>query len=477
MAYKDLREYLHALEANGLLHRVNKEVDRDWEIAAVARVLFQRVPSQRRPAIMFENVKGFEIPVVAGVLGASRAVYALALQTEIDLISRRLAEAQRQPVEPVLVNTGPCKENILTGNQIDMFKFPVPIWTVGEDPGPYITSPYVVTKDRETGVPNVGTYRVQVKGKDRIGCMMNFHQHGRKHVEMNNRLGKPTPVAVVLGTDPAIGLCSVARMMYGLSEYAVAGGLRGEAVPLVKCETCDLEVPATAEIVIEGEIEANTLVHEGPFGEYTGYMGAAGDAFEIKIKAITHRNNPVYQAFISQMPPSESSLIRSLGREAGLLRGLREELHLPVKDVRLKESGGAAAYLVISIRQDGSVGLSKQVASGAWAIDPTLGKFTVLVDDDIDIWDDFAVDWAMSFRFQPAKDCLIVPDTASVRLDPSTAPAEEPQLTRKRAMGSKILIDATRKHNYPPLAIPPLEHRQKVLADAVSYGLDKLIIP
>lgn len=475
MPYNDLREYLMALEENGLLHKVSKEVDKDWEIAATARVLFQKVPAVRRPAIMFENVKGSSVPVVAGVLGASRLVYALALETQINNISQRWTEAQNHPIEPVLVGTGSCKENILKGQELDMGKFPVPVWTVGEDPGPYLTSPYVVTKDPETGVINVGTYRVQVKAKDTLGCMVNFHQHARKHVEKNNRLGKPTPVAIVLGTDPTIGLCSVARIMYGLSEYAVAGGLRGQAVEVVKCETCDLEVPASAEIVIEGEIEANTLKHEGPFGEYTGYMGPDGDAYEVNIKAITYRNNPIYQAFISQMPPSESSLIRSVGREAGLFKGLRDDFHLPVTDLRLKESGGAAAYLVIAIRQDGSAGLSKQVAWGAWAIDPTLGKFTVIVDDDIDIWDDFAVDWAMSFRCQPAKDCLLVADTASVRLDPSTAPAEEAQLTQKRSVGSKILIDATKKHSYPPLAIPPMDHRAKVLADLESYGLDKLI--
>lgn len=475
MPYKDLREYLNALENQGLLHRVAKEVDKDWEIAAAARVLFQKVPSKRRPAIMFERIKGHSIPVVAGVLGASRPVYALALETEIEKISERWSHAQLHPVEPVVVPYGPCKENILTGEQIDMMRFPVPIWTVGEDPGPYLTSPYVVTKDPETGIHNVGTYRVQVKAKDRVGCMVNFHQHARRHVELNNNMGKPTPVAIVLGTDPAIGLCSVARIMYGLSEYAVAGGLRDQGVELVKCETNDLLVPATAEIVIEGEIAANTLKHEGPFGEYTGYMGPDGPAYEVNIRAITFRNNPIYQAFISQMPPSESSLIRSLGREAGLLKGLREDLRLPVRDLRLKESGGAAAYLVISIKQDGSAGLVKQVAFGAWAIDPTLGKFMVVVDDDIDIWDDFAVDWAISFRAQPAKDCLIIPDTAAVRLDPSTAPEDEPQLTQKRAVGSKILIDATKKHKYPPLAIPPKEHLKRIMEELEAYGLNRLI--
>ena len=475
MPYVDLRQYLETLDRHGFLHHVTKEVDKDWEIAAAARVLFQQVPSTRRPAIMFEKVKGFDIPVVAGVLGASRPVYALALETEVSGISERWRLAQQHPIEPVVVKTGPCKENILTGDRIDMLKFPVPVWTVGEDPGPFLTSPYVVTRDPETGVPNVGTYRVQVKGPDRVGCMITFHQHGRRQLDLWGRQGKKAPVAVVLGTDPTVGLCSVSRVMYGLNEFAVAGGLRRAPVELVKCETNDLLVPATAEIVIEGEIDPNELKFEGPFGEYTGYMGPSGDAYEIRISAITHRNNPIYQAFISQMPPSESSLIRSQGREAGLFKALKDDLRLPVRDVRFKESGGAAAYLVISIHNDGTVGLAKQVAWAAWAVDPTLGKFTVIVEDDIDIWDDFAVDWAISFRVQPARDCTIVADTPAVRLDPSTAPREEPGLTKKRASGSKILIDATRKHPYPALAIPPLEHRERVRANLAAYGLDKLI--
>ena len=156
MSYYDLREYLNILEKTGKLKRVKKEVDKDWEISAVARVAFQTIPEKERPALMFENVKGYNIPVALGVLGASEDIYALALETTPEGIAEKWAKAHRVPVEPEIINSGPCKENIISGDEIDIFKFPVPVWTSGEDPAPYLTAPFVCTKDPETGNRNVG---------------------------------------------------------------------------------------------------------------------------------------------------------------------------------------------------------------------------------------------------------------------------------------------------------------------------------
>ena len=301
MAYTDLRAYLAALEEKGKLKRITKEVDKDWEIAAVCRQLFLKIPPRRRPGLMFEKIKGFKIPLVAGILGASREIYALGLETDsVDGINRKWDQALEKPIPPRLVKEGPCKENMLVGNQVDIFKLPVPIWTVGEDPGPFFTSPYVITKDPDTGVRNVGTYRMQVKGPNKTGFSMGRNQDIAIHVRKNNQRNQPTPVAVVVGTEPSIGFVSVAKMSELLDEFAVAGGLRGEPVDLVPCETVPLEVPATAEIVLEGEIPANYQEQEGPFGEYTGYMGPAGPDSVFHIKCMTFRNNPIYQAFISQ---------------------------------------------------------------------------------------------------------------------------------------------------------------------------------
>lgn len=471
MPYADLREFMNKLEAAGKLRRISRQVDKDWEIAAVARVAFQSIPEPRRPALLFENVKGFDTPVVLGVNGASRAIYCMALECEPGDVQRKWNESELLPIPPVLVQSGPVQENVFKGERADITRLPIPTWTVGEDPGPYITAGCVVTKDPDSGVRNVGTYRVQIKEPRKLGLFINYLQGGRDHVEKNNRAGRPTPVAIVMGTDPVIGLVSVSRVQADMDEFAVAGRLRGEAVQLVRCQTVDLEVPATAEVVIEGVIRANELENEGPFGEYTGYMGPAAMSYVVDVTCITHRNKPIVQAFLSQMPPSESSCIRSIGRESTLLKHLKEDLRLPVRDVHLLEHGGAAAYLVVSIKKTHPV-QPRTVMFACWAYAPQFGKFTVVVDEDIDVRDPDEVNWALSFRVQPESDAFIMSGTAAVSLDPSQAAAAVRQEESTRRVSSKIGIDATRKHKYPALSLPPREHLERVRRDWKQYGLD-----
>lgn len=467
--YADLREYLKVLEQHGKLKRISKAVDKDWEIAAVGRVNFQSIPDEQRCALLFENVQGFDIPVTFGLLGGSRSIYSLALQSNgIDDIADAWTRALRQPIPPVEERDGPVHEEVHLGEAANLLSLPVPTWTVEHDPGPYLTAPFVITKDPETGVQNIGTYRCQIKGPRKIGLFIAHVQHGRNHVEMHNHLDRPTPVAIALGTDPSIGLCSVAKIPYGVDELAVAGALRGEPVPVVRAKTVDLMVPATAEIVIEGFIRKNELEWEGPFGEFTGYMGPHSESYVLDVTAITHRHKPIFQAFLSQMPPSESSTIRGFGREAAIRRHLLD-LKLPVKDVHLLHAGGATGYLAISIKKQ-YVGQAQQVMFGAWAVDPTLGKFTVIVDDDIDVRDPFMINWALSFRVQPQKDILIAPNTSAGRLDPSQAAEEVPQLDPSRVTSSKIGIDATKKHKFPPIALPPADHLQRVRTNWKEYG-------
>ncbi len=469
MPYADLREYLQCLEQHGKLKHITRPVDKDWEISAVSRVNFQTFADEERCALIFDQVKGHTIPVTLGVLGGSRSIYALALQAKsLDEIPAIWTRAQRQPIAPEVVRSAPVHENVHLGEAANLLDLPVPTWTVGEDPGPYLTAPFVTTRDPVTGVQNIGTYRCQIKGPRKIGLWINFVQHGRTHVEMTEASGKPTPVAIVLGADPTVGLCSVSRVVYGTDELAVAGGLRGEPVPVVQAKTVDLMVPATAEIVIEGMIRQGELEWEGPFGEYTGYMGPHAQSYIVDVTAITHRNNPIFQAFLSQMPPSESSTIRGFGREAAIRKHLLD-LKLPIRDIHLLHAGGSSSYLVISIKQE-YPGQAQQVMYAAWAVDPTLGKFTVVVDDDIDIRDPFMLNWAMSFRVQPHKDTFIAPNVPAVRLDPSQASEEVPQLDPSRRLSAKLGIDATKKHKYPPVALPPAEHLAAVRANWKDYG-------
>jgi UbiD family decarboxylase len=472
MAYKDLREYLSRLEASGKLHRISKPVDKDWEIAAVCRQLFYKIPAPRRSALMFERVKGYDIPIVAGILGASHEIYAIGLETDsVEGINRKWDQAQDKPIPPRIVKEGPCKENILLGDKVDITKIPIPVWTVGQDPAPFFTAAYVITKNPDTGMRNIGTYRMHVKGPNKTGFLFSRPQDAAVHLRANMEKNQPTPVAVVVGADPSIGFVSVSKISESLDEFAVAGALRGEPVDIVPCETIPLEVPATAELVLEGEIPPDVLEMEGPFGEYTGYMGPSGMQPIFNIKCMTFRHRPISQAIISQCPPSESSCIKAIGREWPLLKHLRYTLGLPVKDVRLKEAGGPAAYMVVSMKKQFS-GQVKQLIYGIWSLRTGFGKFTVVVDDDIDIRDDFSVDWALSWRVRPEKDIYIAKDVQAVALDPAQAPFDVPQHDPIRHVGSRVAIDATKKHSYPAVSLPPEEHLKLVEKNWREYGFE-----
>jgi 4-hydroxy-3-polyprenylbenzoate decarboxylase len=466
--YADLREYLEALDGKNLIKRINHPVDKDWEIAAVARVAFQRIRSSERPALMFTNIKGHDIPLVLGVLGGSPAIYAASLQTEVAEIPNIWKTAREKPIAPRVVKEGPVKENVLTGQKIDLQRFPSPMWTIPHDPSPYLTATYVATRDPETGKQNLGTYRCEVKGPRELAMWVNFTKDARKHVDMFGRRGERAPVAIIMGTDPAVGHCSVTNLPYGVDELAVAGGLRGAPVDVVKCESHDLMVPATAEIVIEGWVRHDDLVPEGPFGEYTGYMGPDTKSYRVDLACVTHRHNPIYQAFLSQMPPSESSCIRQVGREAALLHHLKSALGLPVTAVCVPESGASAAFVVIALRNP-RPGQARQAAYGSLAHDPSMGKFTIVVDDDVDIRDPDMVNWALSFRAQPAQDAWIVTDMPAVQLDPSQAPADVQQLDSRRRLSSKLVIDATKKHAFPSNSVPPREHLEEVWKNWPRY--------
>jgi UbiD family decarboxylase len=253
MPYRDLREYLQVLEEKGLLCHVTAEVDKDWEISAVCRHTFRSIPQERRPALMFDHIKGHDIPLVVGILGGSREIYATALGTDLNGVWEKWQRG-KNPIPPRLVETGACQEVVHMGDEANIEMLPAPVWTVGQDPGPYHTSPFVISRDPETRVPNVGTYRLQVKGPRRGGFMINPQRNMRQHIQKNESQGSGTDAAIVFGTDPVIGLASVSPFPYGVDELAAAGGIRGEPVEVVRCLTVDLEVPATAEIVVEGKV-------------------------------------------------------------------------------------------------------------------------------------------------------------------------------------------------------------------------------
>lgn len=473
MPYRDLREYLAVLEKKGLICHIQAEVDKDWELSAVCRRTFQNIPQERRPALMFDRIKGHSIPLVVGILGGSRQIYATALEADLEQVLEKWESGVKHPLKPRLVKNGPCQEEVHMSEEANFEMLPAPVWTVGQDPAPYHTSPLVISRDPETKVQNMGVYRVQVKGPRRAGLMINPPRNMNHHIRKNEAEGRGTEVAIVFGTDPVVGLTAVTPFPYGVNELDVAGGIRGEPVEVVHCLTVDLEVPATAEIVVEGKIPCKGRETEGPFGEYGGYMGTGGEHPFIEITCITHRRNPIYQAFLSQMPPSESSCIKSIGRENIIRRHLKDNLGIPVHDVHLPESGGATGILLISIKKQNRFQPFKAMM-GAWSHHDVFGKLTIVVDDDIDIRDSFQVEWALSFRMQPAEDVYVIKNTDPLTLDPSQPLRLGEKVKPTDQVSSKLGIDATRKHSFPALAVPPKEHLEKVDAQWHRYGIREI---
>lgn len=270
----------------------------------------------------------------------------------------------------------------------------------------------------------------------------------------------------------------VAPARYGADELAVAGGIRGAPVELVRCETVDLEVPAHAEIVVEGEILIDETEPEGPFGEFTGHMAGGREGPVFRATCITHRRDPIVMGVISQFPPSESSMIKRALLEAGLKKHLVEDLNLPgIRAVHALEAGGGTATLWISMRKM-YAGHVDQTAFGVLGhFGMSYYKWIVVCDDDVDIEDPFMRDWVMAWRVRPDRDVRLIGNTAPVELDPSSF---EPGLAASEARGAKMIVDATRKWDYPELSLPPAARMREVAENWDEYGLpplDELKLP
>ncbi|MBI4334506.1 MAG: UbiD family decarboxylase [Chloroflexi bacterium] len=464
--YKDLRAYIRALEEAGKLVRIKRLVNKDTEMHPLVRWQFRGLPDEQRKAFLFENVtdvKGrkYDIPVLVGAHAASREIYALGMMCRPGEIMARWAESELHPVKPVMVDGGPVLEEVHKGDSLlehgGLDEFPVPISTPGFDNAPYLTAANWVSKDPDTGVRNTGNYRAMVKSPTRLGICATPSNHFREHWERRRAKGMPLEAAVVIGPSPNVGYVATAKLPYGVDEYDVAGGMAGAPVELVKCLTVNIEVPANAEIVIEGIVPTDCLEREAPFGEYPGYMGSEMLNPFMNVTCIMHRTKPVYNAFISQFPPSESSKLRGIAAESVLFKFLKHDCNIPgVKDVSMHEASGANAYIVIALRKT-HPSQAWQALNGASALIPTGGKIIVVVDEDIDPRDADSVNWAMSFRMQPHRDVKIIQGKAP-GIDPSAAPPSDLESRSAAVSGaSAMLIDATLKWPYPPISLPKKE--------------------
>ncbi len=445
MPYHDMRDYLAALEQHGLLRRITREVDHNWEVACLAKWMYQALPAEQRFGLRFDNVKGSSVPVVTGALGACPASVALALHCEPGEINGNLVEALRRPLPPKPVDTGPCQEIVRRGDDACLSGLPIVTWTPGKDKAPYLTT-IVVTRDHDTGAANMGVYRTMVRDDRTVVVNLSPNRQGTHNVRTWTEKGKKAPIAWVIATEPVIHLATVANLPPGRDEIELAGALKGEPIRLVRCKTIDLAVPANAEFIIEAEIAPGETDDEGPFGEFAGFMGTVEKRPVARVTAVTHRRDPIFYGYTSQMPPSESTTIQSLMNAGVILQTLHDHLGEPsVHDVWIDMTfGGILGHCVVAMTPQYPAHGKK---IGRMIADTTVLKRVTVVDADVDIRDPSHVEWALNSRFNPARDTIIIDDVfVPLQIDPSVRDARG-----NVTQGSKIVLDATQKIELRPV--------------------------
>jgi 2,5-furandicarboxylate decarboxylase 1 len=457
---KDLRQFLAELEKklpDEIVH-VKRKVDPKFEIPAVLRKLQEQ---QRYPAAVFHNVKNSAFPVVSNIFSSTDRL-ALALSADPDNLIQDYLKLEGKLIKPKMLRKAPVQENVISGSKVDLSKLPI-VTHCEKDGGPYVTSGVAVMKNPETGIYDVGIFRMQVQGKNKFGCLYGAYSKAARIIAMNDAKNKPTEVAIFIGHHPACVLTSQTKVPVDTDEFWVMGGILGEPIELVQAKSIDVRVPARAEFVLEGVIPPNTLVPEGPFGEYPWYYGLERRSNVVNIKTITHRNDAIYHDIFSAH--QDHNYAAKIQREAVLYQ--RVKVAIPgVKNVSLPISGTCRHMGYISMRKDFD-GQGKIAAMAALVADPMM-KMAVIVDDDIDVTNESEVWWAVTTRTQPDKAVFMVPDAYVSELDPSAYSIKD--RNRRDYLNTKWAIDATK-----PVGIP-FEERADVPRDAwVNLNLDDYI--
>src|SRR5580704_10491807 len=466
----DLQEHLADLEAKGLLVRIDHPVDKDTELHPLVRLQFiGGIPEAERRAFLFTNVVDatgarYDIPVVVGAIAASAEIYSLGMRRPVDEIGAGWLAAISNPIPPVRVTAPPCQDVVMTGDALrtpngGMKLFPVPISTPGFDSAPYLTATLCISKDPVTGIQNVGTYRAALKATDRLVVRMVARAGGAGgflHWQKYNKRNEPMPIAIVVGAAPVALFTGAQKLPTDLDEIGVAGALAGRPVPIAKCMTIDLDVPADTEIVIEGLIDTVKLEPEAPFGESNGYVALEAFNMPMQVTAITHRRHPVFASIISQVTPSESSLVKKVAYEPLYLAHLRDTLSVRgVRRVILHEPLTNLRPVIFIQFAPGTVRSEVwRGLNGAAAFQAIFGKLVIAVSEDIDPANVDAVLWAIAYRCNPIDDVQIAPYHGG----------DQGSQYSSSGRASKLLIDATRKGPMPPLALPTKEFMERAQA-------------
>jgi 4-hydroxy-3-polyprenylbenzoate decarboxylase len=445
---KDMRDFISKAEEKGFLHRIKAEVDWDLELSHIAKINEEK----QGPALLFENVKDYDSPVITSVCTTTERLALImgeSLDSSLVDLMRVWVEKNENKIPPKWVDSGPCKENIMMGDEVDLFKFPAPKFYPLDGGRFFGTAHFVVTKDPDTGWVNLGTYRLQLLDKNHLGTQFIKGKHSDIMLKKYQAMGKPMPVCAVVGCDPLLFLMGAARFSAFDSEYDFAGSIRGEGIEVIKAETNDLPVPATAEIVVEGEVDAEAFMEEGPFGEYTSYYsGVGGDPRNfIDVKCITYRNNPIFWGTTVGRAVTDTHMTMALTYGATLWQQLTAMKIPGIKAVYCPPEGAGRFLAIISVKQM-YPGHANQVLTAA--ISTEMGayglKTVIVVDDDIDPWDIPRVMFALSFRFNP-KRAQFIDRGRSTPLDPSLP-------INAREITGRLLLDATIPYDWKEKPIP-----------------------
>ena len=464
MPYRDLRAFLERLEKEGELLKVEAEVDLMYEVGAVCRLALDRGGVDGNKALYFSHPKGHSHSLAVNLL-STRKRYCLAFECDPDEVHQEWVRRTKNPIPPRIVKDGPCKEVIHVGKEVNLFQLPIPTWNDG-DGGPYITFPCHISKDPDTGIRNAGMYRAMVHDERTLGILAAPYRHIRHHWEKTHAQGSSFPVVIAVGLDPTIYAATVASFPFGVDELAMAGALRGEPVEMVPCETIPLEAPATAEVVIEGEILPGTLREEGPFGEFTGYYGDRAPQPIIEVKAITHRKDFVFQGTYTGLPHNENCVVTGISNEAEIMR----QCPLPgIRKVHFTSGGGGYLHVVVSIKKPYD-GYGKMVGLSVLGTTPgRTVKIVTVVDDDIDPTDLAQVDWAVTTRVRVDRDVETIKDLSANVLDPTMILSEK----RGGSRADKMVIDATKPLLEPlqPECRPERQVMDRVMRNREKYGI------
>ena len=460
MGFMDLREWITRLDKDGEVRRVTAEVDWDREIGAIAR----RVLEKKGPALLFENITGYRggrcTKLFTGGLG-TRERMALALGFPKDVgngeIVSYVMQKNRERVAPAVVRTGPVKDVVVRGGEIDQAEFPVPRWHFKEG-GRYIhTFSGIVTRDPDTRVMNVGIYRGMISQRDTTPfLLLKGGQHWGNHFLKFSERGEPMPVACVIGWDPIMPFLAGSPIPAGVCEWDVMGAYRGEPAELVKCETVDLEVPATAEIVIEGHIvdDPATWELEGPFGEFTGYVSDLPTKRPtMRITCITHRRDPIFRGCLEGTLPgsySENSVMSSVQR-AGIAWNILNTAGIPgIRDVYVHPITNGV-NICVQIRK-AYQGQPKQIAAALWGASAAQYRYkhVYVVEEDIDVSSYEQIDWALAHRMNAGEGGIVVfPGSFGSPIDPSTPMEDRDVAQLGSGLWNRVLFDATRNWKFP----------------------------